>query len=186
MAASATPALFLDRDGVINVNHGYVYKPRDVDFIDGIFGLIKRFNDAGYKPVIITNQSGIARGMYSEDEFFHVMDLFQIEFKKCGIGTIPVYFCPHHPEYGEHNDCDCRKPKPGLFTLAATEQNIDMARSIMIGDKLTDAIAASRAGVGRFVLFDPMGEEETKLASHRNQITTPMVQVVHTLDDINP
>ncbi|WP_205662148.1 D-glycero-alpha-D-manno-heptose-1,7-bisphosphate 7-phosphatase [Alteromonas flava] len=185
MAASLTPALFLDRDGVINVNHGYVFRPDDLDFIDGIFPLIQRFQSAGFKPVIITNQSGIARGIYSEDEFFHFMDVIQVEFSKRGIATVPVYFCPHHPEFGQQVLCDCRKPQPGLIHLAADEMKLDLSLSVMVGDKLTDVIAAARAGIKQIVLFDPSGEEEAKLTSHQAQVEQVNVTIAHNLDEIS-
>ena len=160
-------ALFLDRDGVINVNHGYVYKSEDIDFIDGIFDLIKRFVDQGFMPVIITNQSGIARGYFTEQQFFNVMEHIQKCFGEHGLPPIPAFFCPHHPDFQNSDSalaqCECRKPMPGMILEASSQYEIDLSQSVFLGDKLTDIESAKRAGVGRKILYDPKSEQVQRL-----------------------
>lgn len=147
---SSKKALFLDRDGIVNVDHGYVSSPQDVEFVDGIFELIHQYCQQGYLPVIVTNQSGIARGMFSEAEFHELMAWMQNRFSQHQLPQIAVYYCPHHPDVGEspyRQVCDCRKPAPGMFYRAARELNIDLASSTMIGDSWRDIQAAHAAGV---------------------------------------
>ncbi|WP_372760189.1 D-glycero-beta-D-manno-heptose 1,7-bisphosphate 7-phosphatase [Pseudoalteromonas sp.] len=148
-------ALFLDRDGVINVDHGYVYQSEQFEFIDGVFSSCKAFYDAGYKIIIVTNQSGIGRGYYSEADFLHLTEWMKAQFKAQQIPITAVYFCPHHPnkalpEYLQQ--CDCRKPAPGMLLQGIQEHNIDPQQSIMVGDKLSDMQAAKHAGVTTRVL----------------------------------
>lgn len=149
-------AVFLDRDGVINKDHGYTFRPDDFDFLDGVFPACRRFMSMGYKLVIVTNQSGIARGYYSEVDFEYLTDYMLNEFKQQGITIDAVYHCPHHAQegYGEYKiDCDCRKPKPGMLYTAASELDLDLSESVMIGDKITDMIAGKAAGVKKCVLI---------------------------------
>ncbi len=163
-------ALFLDRDGVINVDHGYVGSFENFEFIDGIFSLIKRFEAQGFIPVIVTNQSGIARGYYTESEFNVLMDKVQEVFSANGIGHVAVYFCPHH-EQGSiaayTKRCQCRKPLPGLLITAANELNIDISRSVMIGDSWRDIIAADNAGVKNSYYFNSSAINE----KYKNALT---------------
>ncbi len=147
-------ALFLDRDGIINIDHGYVYKIEDFEFQDGIFDLCKRAQDSGYIIIVVTNQSGIAREYYSEHDFYKLTDWMNSEFKKQGILLTQIYHCPHHPEFGQVTNCACRKPKPGMFKQAQQEHQINLNKSIMLGDKLSDLQAASLAGIQKRVLLD--------------------------------
>ena len=185
MTSALQPALFLDRDGVINVNHGYVHLAEQVDFIDGIFELVARFVNAGFLPVIVTNQSGIARGYYDTDAFNRVMQYFQSQFSQHGLPHIPVYHCPYHPDFSTPEQCQKRKPQPGMLLQAKDDLGIDMQSSVMVGDKFSDVLAASRAGVGRAVLFSTEQSQLDKLtnyqwpASHRTQ-----VEVVASLDSV--
>lgn len=149
-------AVFLDRDGVINDDHGYTHKTDDFDFIEGVFPACRRFMTLGYKLVVVTNQSGIARGYYTEADFEYLTDFMLNEFKQQGITLDGVYYCPHHAQegYGDYKtECDCRKPKPGMLYSAAHELNIDLSESIMIGDKITDMIAGKAAGVKKCILI---------------------------------
>jgi D-glycero-D-manno-heptose 1,7-bisphosphate phosphatase len=147
MASSAktTPALFLDRDGVVNVEKNYLHRIEDFEFVDGIFELCRRYRDKGYLIVIVTNQSGIARGFYSEADFKKLTAWMTAEFEKRGIEIAKVYYCPHHPEIS--GACRCRKPEPGMFLDAARELDIDLERSVLVGDSERDIVAAQRAGV---------------------------------------
>ncbi|OQX58566.1 MAG: D-glycero-beta-D-manno-heptose-1,7-bisphosphate 7-phosphatase [Helicobacteraceae bacterium 4484_230] len=146
-----TPALFLDRDGVINAEKNYLHKVEDVEFIDGIFELCRKYQEAGYLIIVVTNQSGIARGYYSEEDFAALTNWMSDEFKKHGIVITHVYHCPHHPDIS--GPCECRKPNPGMLLEAAKVYNIDLKNSLLIGDKERDIEAAARAGVGsRYLL----------------------------------
>lgn len=143
-------ALFLDKDGVINVDHGYVSTPERTDFIGGIFELCRAATKHGYLNVVVTNQAGIARGYYTEQAFLEYMDWVRSEFRKHDTQIDAVYYCPHHPEHGigEYlRDCDCRKPKPGMLLAAARDLDIDLAGSILVGDKASDIEAGEAAGV---------------------------------------
>ena len=149
------PALFLDRDGVINHDIGYLFRKQDFRFVDGILPFIRRWVAQGYLPIIVTNQSGIARGYYTSDDVNALHTWLQQQFSEAGLPHIPYYFCPHHPVLGPAgvaSDCDCRKPKPGMFLQAISEHNVDASRSIMVGDKLTDIEAARSAGVNTCIL----------------------------------
>jgi D-glycero-D-manno-heptose 1,7-bisphosphate phosphatase len=150
-------ALFLDRDGVINVEKNYVYKIEDFEFIDGIFEFVKKFQDKGYLVFVVTNQAGIGRGYYTEEDFRILTDWMNEEFKKQGIIINGVYYCPHHPTYGKgkyKKDCECRKPKPGMILKAKADFNIDLGKSILIGDKESDLEAGRKAGVGYLYRID--------------------------------
>ncbi|OJF68110.1 hypothetical protein BK026_04570 [Alteromonas sp. V450] len=143
-------ALFLDRDGVVNRDFGYVGHFTDFEFMPGIFELVLHYQNKGFLPVIVTNQSGIARGYYSEADFHTLMKQVMKEFNKHGISTFPVYYCPHHQEgivarYAL--SCKCRKPEAGMFLSAAKEHEIDISQSIMVGDSWRDILAADIAGV---------------------------------------
>ncbi len=189
MSTHDRKALFLDRDGVININHGYVYQIQNVDFVDGIFDLIKRFVRERYVPVILTNQSGIARGLYTERDFEAVMAYFQQAFQQHGIDSIPVFHCPHHPDFPDSNgvsECDCRKPKAGLFEQAVRAHHFNVENSVMIGDKVIDMIAAERAGVGRRVLFDVNGDQRQKLTTDEALQQPDRVEVFEHLSAVNP
>lgn len=154
MSAHSMPkpkALFLDRDGVVNVDHGYVSKPQDFEFIDGVFSACQRFQQAGYKIVIVTNQSGIGRGYYSEADFNQLTEWMVQAFKSHQVDISAVYFCPHHPTNAKPEylqECDCRKPEPGMLLQAIAEFGIDPNSSIMVGDKSSDMLAAASAGIG--------------------------------------
>lgn len=140
-------ALFLDRDGTINVDYGYVWRIRDFDFIPGIFELCRVAAARGYKIIVITNQSGIARGYFDNDDYLRLTGYMCDEFACRGIEITDVFYCP---ELAGPN----RKPNPGMFLAAAQKHGIDMAASISLGDKPRDLDAARAAGVGRNFLFN--------------------------------
>jgi D-glycero-D-manno-heptose 1,7-bisphosphate phosphatase len=152
--------LILDRDGVINVDINFLYRIEDVVFVDGILELVRAAKAAGYAVVVATNQSGIGRGMYSEAQFHTLMDWIGEQFKAQGGAIDAVYFCPHHPTaaLGDYRrDCDCRKPKPGMFLQAIAEFGLDPAQCWTIGDNWRDVDAGANAGVANRVLIDPTG-----------------------------
>lgn len=174
-AVTARPALFLDRDGVVNVDFGYVHRPDQVVFNDGIFELCGAAQQRGYAIVLVTNQAGIARGLYTERQFGDLTAWMRARFSDSGIMIDGVYHCPHHPEHGIgslRQSCFCRKPAPGLVLQAARDLSLDLARSILVGDKMSDIEAGRRAGVATRVLLssahaDELLAEETALPSLR-------------------
>jgi D-glycero-D-manno-heptose 1,7-bisphosphate phosphatase len=149
-------ALFLDRDGTINVDYGYVYKREDFRFIDGIFELVAESTRLDYLNIIVTNQSGIGRGYYSELDFHNLMAWVSDQFMYRGGKIHGIYFCPDHPEYGlgeYKRDSVMRKPSPGMILKAAEEHNVDLSRSVLIGDSIRDLEAGRAANVGCSLLF---------------------------------
>lgn len=141
------PAAFLDRDGVLNVDSGYLYRARDLVWIEGAARAISRLNAAGYLVLVVTNQSGIARGLYTTDDM-HGLHRSMADALACAGAKIDAfYYCPHHPEHGAERDCLCRKPRPGMLERAFREWPVDKARSFMIGDRTTDLEAAAAAGL---------------------------------------
>ncbi|MCK5666541.1 MAG: D-glycero-beta-D-manno-heptose 1,7-bisphosphate 7-phosphatase [Thiotrichaceae bacterium] len=149
---SAQPAVFLDRDGVINFDPGYVYRIDDYQFIPGVFSACREFIRLGYQIIIITNQSGIARGLYTEDDFKLLTKWMLDQFKEHGVEITDIYFCPHHEVHGKGQykiDCLCRKPKPGMIKQAESEHQINLKQSILIGDKPDDIKAGRAAGIAK-------------------------------------
>ncbi|MDO6427260.1 D-glycero-beta-D-manno-heptose 1,7-bisphosphate 7-phosphatase [Thalassotalea sp. 1_MG-2023] len=148
-------ALFLDRDGIINVDHGYVYQQQDFEFTEGIFELCQHATKLGYLLIVITNQSGIARGKYTEADFLTLTEWMKTTFNQHNCLITDVFFCPHHPTKGKGEylkTCQCRKPEPGLILQAATKYNIDLSQSVFIGDKVSDMQAAESAGINNRIL----------------------------------
>ena len=140
-------ALFLDRDGTINVEKNYVYRIEDFVFRDGIFELVKAFFTKGYLIFVVTNQSGIARGYYTEEEYQYLTAWMTGQFREKGIIIAKVYHCPHHPDIT--GACSCRKPEPGMLLKAIDEFGLDPSLCVMIGDREPDMEAGRRAGVGQ-------------------------------------
>jgi D-glycero-D-manno-heptose 1,7-bisphosphate phosphatase len=149
-------ALFLDRDGVVNIDFGHVGTRERFVFMPDIFDLARAARAAGFEIIIVTNQAGIARGLYTEQDFRVLMDWVGDAFDRAGAPLRGVYHCPHHPTHGLGDlriACSCRKPMPGLLLTAARAFSIDMPASIMIGDKESDMHAGHRAGVGTLFLL---------------------------------
>ena len=134
-------AAFIDRDGTINVDNGYIYRKEDFNYLDGAIDGLLHLQSLGYCLVIITNQSGIARGYYTEKQYFFLTEWLIEDLKKKGIYILNSYYCPHLPcapiaKYAVN--CDCRKPKLGLFYKAQKDLNLNLDQSIAIGDKIRD------------------------------------------------
>ena len=149
-------ALFLDRDGVINIDYGHVGKIEDFHFIDGIFELCQKAIAKGYLIIIVTNQAGIAKGYYTEEDFLKLTDWMENKFLDNGIKITKTYYCPYHKEAivaKYKKDSYDRKPNPGMLLKAIEEFNIDPERSIIIGDKESDIIASRNANIGSEILF---------------------------------
>lgn len=169
------PALFLDRDGVINVDHGYVHDPENFEFIDGIFDLVREANFRNYKVIVVTNQAGIGRGYYTEHQF-HVLTQWMLsQFALRNTHIDHVYFCPFHPSDGIGKyrcESELRKPAPGMLLKAKDEHRLDLASSILVGDKLSDMQAGQRAGVGRLFYYgDDYFSENVSSVTRLEEIT---------------
>lgn len=159
-------AVFLDRDGTINVEVQYLSRVEDFRFIPGVPWALKRLKDAGFLLVVVTNQSGIGRGYYDEAALKSIHDHMHEELSAFGAAVDACYFCPHHPEQalGEYlRECDCRKPLPGMLLKAARDLDIDLSGSFMIGDKLADVEAGIQAGCRSLLVLTGYGSEVEEL-----------------------
>ncbi len=136
-------ALFLDRDGVINEDYGHVYKIEDFHLIPGILDLCKKYQDQGYLIIVISNQAGVAKGLYTAHDLDVIDKYMKEQFLAHDITITDSYYCLHHPD----ENCSCRKPKPGLILKAKNEHDIDLTSSILIGDKMSDLEAGFNAGI---------------------------------------
>lgn len=149
-------ALFLDRDGVINIDHGYVHRPEDFEFVEGIFRLCQTASKLGYLIIVVTNQAGIGRGYYSEQQFQTVSDWMCQQFLNHGVSIERVYHCPFHPEHGigeYRRESFFRKPNPGMILQAAKDYGLNLASCILVGDKASDVQAGKAAGIGTNILL---------------------------------
>jgi len=161
-------ALFLDKDGTLIKNVPYSVDPKKIVLIPGAGKALRLIQTAGYVPVIVTNQSGIARGFFSEKDLQPVKNTIKKLLKKNGVNLEGFYFCPHHPRgnVSPYNiECPCRKPNPGLLTKAAAELGIDLGNSWMVGDMASDIKAGKRAGCKTILLSlfsNKKNEEATK------------------------
>jgi len=159
-AKKLRPAIFLDRDGTINVEKNYLYRFEDWEWIPGAQAAIARLNRAGFLVVVVSNQAGIARGLYTEQDVMSLHERVLVDLYGNGGNIDAFYYCPHHPEHGGNRACDCRKPRPGMLLEAARALNIDLAKSWMIGDKLIDLLAARVAGVKGVLVQTGYGTHE--------------------------
>lgn len=163
-------ALFLDRDGVVNVEKNYLHKIEDFELMEGIIDVCRAYQDQGYLIIIVTNQSGISRGYYTEEDFAHLSQWMIEHFKTFGITITRIYHCPHHESID--GLCECRKPEPGMFLEARKEYDLNMEHSVMIGDNERDIEASLKAGVGMNIL---LSEEAVSSQADR---------IIHTLGEL--
>lgn len=173
-------AVFLDRDGVINYDYGYVHKKENFVFLPGIFELVKAAKKLNYLVIVITNQSGIGRGLYSNYDFDHLMQWVKDEFLKNGGSIDAVYFCPHHPIHGIGKykiNCLCRKPNAGMLEAASLDYLIDRKKSIFVGDKLSDMSAALEAGIGNLIY---LSNGDICEIAHQNVVS--LYEIIDSLD----
>jgi D-glycero-D-manno-heptose 1,7-bisphosphate phosphatase len=147
------PAVFLDRDGTLNVDHNFVHKAEEWEWIPGALEAIKGFNRLGFAVVVVSNQSGIGRGLFTSADVEKLHRWVADEAAKKAARIDGFYFCPHKPDEG----CACRKPNPGMLIQARDEMGLDLSRSFMAGDKGLDAGAAIAAGVSPFGLLTGQG-----------------------------
>ena len=157
--------IFLDRDGTINEELEYISDPNDVKLIPGSAEAIREANQLGLKVIVISNQSGIARGLIKEEELARVNDKLIELLKETGACLDAIYYCPHHPDYGEHpyrKLCDCRKPGSGMLKKAESEFGIDLKRSFVIGDRIVDIQTAYPVGAKSILVLTGYGQNEYK------------------------
>lgn len=164
-------AVFLDRDGVINVDKGYVFRIEDFEFCRGIFELCRWFKKNSYMLFVVTNQSGIARGYYGEDDFRKLTSWMSKEFLKHGVAIDGVKYCPHHPDalvqkYALH--CGCRKPKAGMILDLKKDYNVNIENSILVGDKKSDIEAAVAAGINYRYLITNHPQKDRMMSEFEN------------------
>ena len=170
-----TRALFLDRDGVVNVDHGYVHTVERFDFVDGIFELCGAARVLYMALVVVTNQAGIGRGYYDEAAFERLTAWMRARFEREGVPLAAVYHCPFHPEHGigrYRADSFDRKPNPGMLLRARDELGVALGRSVMVGDTASDMLAARRAGVPVRALYRPAGAPPVADGDHTHVVAT--------------
>lgn len=149
-------AVFVDRDGTINEDVHYLNDPEKFDVYSGVGDGIKKLKENGFKIIIITNQSGIGRGFFTEHQLLRIHERMIAEFLNFDVTLDGIYYCPHHPD----DHCNCRKPNTGLFEKAIQEHNIDITKSYMIGDKMLDIEAGKNIGVKTALIPEPHSREE--------------------------
>lgn len=163
-AGTGRKVAFLDRDGVINLDRAYVHKWEEFEFVPGAVDAMRRLREAGYALVVVTNQSGLARGMYSEAQYQALTVAMCAALTQAGADVEAVYHCPHHPKGQVAElavECDCRKPAPGMILRAAQELGVSLADSFLVGDKPSDIEAARAAGVGRAYIVQSDNSESS-------------------------
>lgn len=162
--------IFLDRDGTINVEKNYLYKIEDFEFEKNVKKGLKKLQDLGYLLIIVTNQSGIARGFYTEEDLKKLNHYIKMELKKESIDILEFYYCPHHKEKGIGKykiECECRKPKSGMLEKAISDYNIDRNSSFMIGDNISDLLAGKNAGVRGILVKTGYGSKNIQKATEK-------------------
>ncbi|MCH8863999.1 MAG: D-glycero-beta-D-manno-heptose 1,7-bisphosphate 7-phosphatase [Chloroflexi bacterium] len=141
-------AVFLDRDGTMARDVSYCSRPEDFELFPGTARAVKRFPELGFKVIVVTNQSGIGRGYFSEETLAEIHDKMKKSLAEEGAHVDGIYYCPHHPD----DNCDCRKPRPGMILRAAQDHDIDLKQSFVIGDFQSD-IELGKAAVGKTILI---------------------------------
>jgi D-glycero-D-manno-heptose 1,7-bisphosphate phosphatase len=182
-------AAFLDRDGVINVDHGYIWRREDFTFVEGTLSAAARLHALGFAIVVVTNQSGVGRGLYTEADFHALTDWMKQSFAAADAPLAGVYWCPHHPKdaVGAYRrDCACRKPAPGLLLDAMRELDLDPARSVMFGDKRSDLEAAAAAGVNERVLLGLNGATMPDAAAAGGLATACFASLDAAVQELSP
>ena len=164
-------AVFLDRDGTLNIDSGYVHQIKDWVWISGAIEALSLLKQAGYLIVIVTNQAGVARGLYRTSDVDFLHDWVQVDLRSHGVEVDAFYYCPHHPDFGEIRDCACRKPKPGMLITASQDLRIDLRQSWMVGDKMSDIEAGDVAGLRTLLINSDMCEIGYHMQHPRKQVT---------------
>ncbi len=167
-------AVFLDRDGTINIEKDYLFRPEEFEFTPGAVEAIRLLNRSGYLVIVVTNQSGVARGYYTEEDVVKLHSHIDELLQSGGARVDAWYYCPHHPAGGGpyNQECDCRKPFPGMLRQAAADHGIDLSRSWMVGDKSADMDAGLSAGCKPVLVLTGYGAETSHTLSS-DQICCP-------------
>lgn len=173
-------AVFLDRDGTINVEKEYLYKVEDFEFIPGAPEAIRSLNQAGIMVIVVTNQSGVARGYYSEDDVESLHRYISLELERSGAHVDLWLYCPHHPDgRGSYSlPCNCRKPLPGMLHEAAARHDIDLENSAMIGDKRADIDAGRAAGCRTILVRTGYGTDEEQYIAPQTIVCDDLLSAV--------
>jgi len=174
-------AVFLDRDGTIIEDVGYLNSPDKISFIPGSIDAVQALNRAGYKVIVISNQSGVARGHFTEDMLQTIDKVIHRGLLHGGAHIDAHYYCPHHPEHGVYpymQECDCRKPNTGLILQAQNKFDIDLKDSFMIGDKATDIELGKRAGVRTALVKTGYGKNEIGRAKDPDHVAADLSEAV--------
>jgi len=182
-------AVFLDRDGTLNVEKEYLYRIVDFEFIPGAVEAVQLLNEAGFLVVVVTNQSGVARGYYTEEDVESLHRYVAAELQKSGARVDAWLYCPHHPDgRGSYSlPCSCRKPLPGMLKEAARRYDIDLAASVMIGDKQADISAGQAAGCSTILVRTGYGADEECHVSENTPVFDDLRAAVKSLTlDVNP
>jgi D-glycero-D-manno-heptose 1,7-bisphosphate phosphatase len=176
-------AVFLDRDGTINVEKEYLYQTADFEFIPGAQEAIRLLNQAGIMVVVVTNQSGVARGYYTEDDVENLHRHIAAELEKSGAHVDVWLYCPHHPDgRGSYAlPCDCRKPSPGMLQEAARRYDIDLEHSTMIGDKQADIEAGKAVGCRTILVRTGYGSKEEQHIASQTVVCDDLLSAVTSL-----
>ncbi len=172
--------IFLDRDGVINKDTGYVHLWKDFSLIEGVIEAFKILKKLGYKFIIVTNQSGIGRGLFTEKQYLKLTSQYRNYFLEYGIEILDIYYCPHSPTNKNEQGCFCRKPNPGMLLKAVKDHNIPLSSSIMVGDNISDMIAAKNAGIEKRILLK--GNLNPNENSHSSKIFKNLYEFAKYLD----
>jgi len=174
--------VFLDRDSTINEEVDFLSSSNDLRLIPGSADAIREANTLGFKVFIITNQSGIARGLLTEDQLTQIHQALLKKLQQHGASITAIYYCPHHPDNGEppyRMNCDCRKPNTGLLSRAAKEYNVDLKKSFVIGDKMIDVQTGNNIGAKSILVLTGYGKEELDLCRQNN------VHIDHVTSDLH-
>lgn len=172
--------VFLDRDGTINVEKSYLHKWEDFEFEKNVIEGLKAIKKLGFEFVVVTNQSGIGRGYYTEDDLIKLNNSMTEELKKHGIDILECYYCPHHLEKGigiYKAECECRKPNPGMLKEAMQKYDIDIKNSFMVGDKGSDLEAGKNAGVQSILVRTGYGEQIVDKYKEKYPVAEDLLEV---------
>ncbi len=167
--AHRTEAVFLDRDGTINIDHGYLHKPEELVLITGAAEAIRRLNELGIKVLIITNQSGVGRGYFKEEDVWKVNTRLEALLSLEGAHIDGIYYCIHRPD----DDCSCRKPQSDLVLRAAEEHGVELSRSFVVGDKASDVLLAWRCGARGVLVMTGLGPGELVMMDRQPDHVAP-------------
>lgn len=185
--STKTKAAFIDRDGVINEERNYVHRIADFVLLPGVIQGLILLRDAGYRLIVVTNQSGIARGYFDQVEMDRLHNHLRAQLAENGVALDAIYFCPHHPQGVIRSlaiKCDCRKPSPGMLLQAAMDFDLDLAASVLIGDKLSDVEAGKCAGVGRTVIVESGHEVEPAARLEADMVAADLLSAAHALTGV--